>query len=571
MDNYIVSARKYRPITFDSVIGQHALVTTLKNAIKNKQLAHAYLFCGPRGVGKTTTARIFAKTINCLQPLPNHEACNQCESCMAFNEQRSFNIHESDAASNNSVDDIRSLIDQVRIPPQIGKYSVYIIDEVHMLSQSAFNAFLKTLEEPPAHAIFILATTEKHKILPTILSRCQIYDFNRISVQDTVTHLQHIASLEGITAEPEALHVIAHKSDGGMRDALSTFDQVVSFCGNTITYKHVIENLNILDYDYYFKLVDAFLSGNVPASLLLFNEILNKGFDAHNFIVGLSEHLRDVLVCKDERTAILLEVGASIRESYIQQAKACTDAFLYEALSLSNACDLEYKQSKNKRLLIELCLIKLCQILTPKVAQQQGSTPLQVIQTNTTQPQATPIQKEASKLVATPTYTTPPTKSTPPSTPISTSSVGSVSIKQISSSVSQQTQTIQPAKERTLREEPFTQVQLEEVWRKFGSEIPDRHKMLFLFSSKKPKQIAKSSIELEVNDPLLVKDIEDIKPQLMAYLTQQLQNDKISLLITLVPLTAEHKAISNVDKIRLLKKKRPEFENMIQQLGLDPE
>ena len=361
MDNYIVSARKYRPITFDSVIGQHALVTTLKNAIKNKQLAHAYLFCGPRGVGKTTTARIFAKTINCLQPLPNHEACNQCESCMAFNEQRSFNIHESDAASNNSVDDIRSLIDQVRIPPQIGKYSVYIIDEVHMLSQSAFNAFLKTLEEPPAHAIFILATTEKHKILPTILSRCQIYDFNRISVQDTVTHLQHIASLEGITAEPEALHVIAHKSDGGMRDALSTFDQVVSFCGNTITYKHVIENLNILDYDYYFKLVDAFLSGNVPASLLLFNEILNKGFDAHNFIVGLSEHLRDVLVCKDERTAILLEVGASIRESYIHQAKACTDAFLYEALSLSNACDLEYKQSKNKRLLIELCLIKLCE------------------------------------------------------------------------------------------------------------------------------------------------------------------------------------------------------------------
>jgi DNA polymerase III subunit gamma/tau len=578
MDNYIVSARKYRPITFDSVIGQHALVTTLKNAIKNKQLAHAYLFCGPRGVGKTTTARIFAKTINCLQPLPNNEACNQCESCVAFNEQRSFNIHESDAASNNSVDDIRSLIDQVRIPPQIGKYSVYIIDEVHMLSQSAFNAFLKTLEEPPAHAIFILATTEKHKILPTILSRCQIYDFNRISVQDTVAHLQHIASLEGITAEPEALHVIAHKSDGGMRDALSTFDQVVSFCGETITYKHVIENLNILDYDYYFKLVDAFLTSNVPTSLLIFNEILNKGFDAHNFVVGLSEHLRDVLVCKDELTAGLLEVGASIRDAYIQQAKNCSNVFLYEALSLTNECDLQYKQSKNKRLLIELCLIKLCQILSPKNSASthvSGNNPIQAI-TNHAQVATPSVSTAASKPVSTvaptPTKTpTPPTTSTPTSQPISTTSIGSISIKQIGSSWKETTQEVKQKAEVEKRKEPFTQIQLEDAWRKFGSEIPEKHKILFLFSSKKPKLGDASKIELEVNDPLLVKDIEEIKETLMSYLKQQLKNDLLTLHVELVPLTEEHRAVTSLDKTRLMQKKHPAFGNFLQQLGLEPE
>jgi len=364
MDNYIVSARKYRPTTFKSVVGQRSLTTTLKNAIASNKLAHAYLFCGPRGVGKTTCARIFAKTINCLTPTPDGEACNSCESCRAFNEQRSFNIHELDAASNNSVDDIRSLIDQVRIPPQIGKYKVYIIDEVHMLSSAAFNAFLKTLEEPPHHAIFILATTEKHKILPTILSRCQIYDFSRISISDTVEHLQHVASQENIRVEIEALNVLAQKADGGMRDALSIFDQVASFTDGNITYDAVINNLNVLDYDYYFKLTDCILNNNIPDTLLILNDILNKGFDGHNIITGLSTHFRDLLVCKDEKTAILFEVGASIRERYIEIAGKCPLGFLYRAIEISNECDLNYRISKNKKLLIELMLIRLCQSTT---------------------------------------------------------------------------------------------------------------------------------------------------------------------------------------------------------------
>lgn len=361
MDNYIVSARKYRPSTFRSVVGQRSLTTTLKNAIASNKLAHAYLFCGPRGVGKTTCARIFAKTINCMSPTEDGEACNACESCVAFNEQRSFNIHELDAASNNSVDDIRALIDQVRIPPQIGKYKVYIIDEVHMLSSAAFNAFLKTLEEPPHHAIFILATTEKHKILPTILSRCQIYDFSRISITDTVDHLQYVASQEGVTAEPEALNVLAQKADGGMRDALSIFDQVVSFTGGNVTYKAVIENLNVLDYEYYFKLTDTILAGNVFDSLLILNDILNKGFDGHNIVTGIASHFRDLLVCRDPRTAELFEVGASIRERYVSTSQRCTNEFLYKAIELVNECDLNYRNSKNKKLLIELMLIRLCQ------------------------------------------------------------------------------------------------------------------------------------------------------------------------------------------------------------------
>ena len=362
MENYIVSARKYRPSTFDTVVGQRALTTTLKNAIANHKLAHAYLFCGPRGVGKTTCARIFAKTINCLHPTSEGEACNECESCKAFNEQRSYNIHELDAASNNSVEDIRSLIEQVRIPPQIGKYKVYIIDEVHMLSTAAFNAFLKTLEEPPQHAIFILATTEKHKILPTILSRCQIYDFSRITVNDTVEHLENVARKEHIEAEPEALNVIAQKADGGMRDALSIFDQVVSFTNGHITYQSVIENLNVLDYEYYFKLTDFFLENKVAECLLTFNDILRKGFDGNHFITGLTSHFRNLLVSRDPSTLQLLEAGASIRDRYQAQAQKCTPQFLYKAMKLCNDCDLNYRQSKNKRLLVELTLIQVAQL-----------------------------------------------------------------------------------------------------------------------------------------------------------------------------------------------------------------
>lgn len=375
MENYIVSARKYRPATFDTVVGQRALTTTLKNAIANQKLAHAYLFCGPRGVGKTTCARIFAKTINCLHPTADGEACNECESCRAFNEQRSYNIHELDAASNNSVEDIRSLIEQVRIPPQIGKYKVYIIDEVHMLSQAAFNAFLKTLEEPPHHAIFILATTEKHKILPTILSRCQIYDFNRISVSDTVEHLENVARKEHIEAEPEALNVIAQKADGGMRDALSIFDQVVSFTNGHITYQSVIENLNVLDYEYYFRLTDAFLENRISDCLLTFNEVLKKGFDGNHFITGLTSHFRDLLVSRDPATLQLLEVGASIRDRYQAQAQKCTPQFLYKAMKLCNDCDLNYRASKNKRLLVELTLIQLAQLTTDNDVPDGGQSP----------------------------------------------------------------------------------------------------------------------------------------------------------------------------------------------------
>ncbi len=366
MSNFIVSARKYRPDTFQSVVGQFSITTTLKNAIKNNHLAHAYLFCGPRGVGKTSCARIFAKTINCSNVTPDFEACNNCESCQAFNENRSFNIHELDAASNNSVEDIRNLIDQVRIPPQIGSYSVYIIDEVHMLSQSAFNAFLKTLEEPPKHAIFVLATTEKHKILPTILSRCQIFDFSRIKVEDAVEHLKQIAEKENIAADEEGLNIIAQKADGAMRDALSIFDQIVSFSGKEVTFEKVIQNLNVLDYDYYFKIVDAALEGKVTDVLLMLNEIIEKGFDGHHFVGGLSSHLRDVLVSKDAATIKLLEVSDSVKKKYYNQAQKCTVDFIYDALKILNRCDIEYKTSQNPRLLIELTLIQLSQLIESK-------------------------------------------------------------------------------------------------------------------------------------------------------------------------------------------------------------
>jgi DNA polymerase III subunit gamma/tau len=366
MKDFVVSARKYRPSTFISVVGQQSITATLKNAIKNNQMAHAYLFCGPRGVGKTTCARIFAKTINCMNIGPDHEPCNTCESCMAFNENRSYNIHELDAASNNSVEDIRSLIDQVRVPPQLGHYSVYIIDEVHMLSQAAFNAFLKTLEEPPKHALFILATTEKHKILPTILSRCQIFDFNRIRIADIAGYLAYVAKSEGVSIEESGLNVIAQKADGAMRDALSIFDQIVSFSGKQVTYRNVIDNLNVLDYDYYFKLTDFFLKEQIPEVLLTFSEILDNGFDGHHFIIGMGSHFRDLLMCKDPSTVQLLEVGREIQEKYKTQAATCDQDFLLRSLEIANFCDLNYKTSQNKRLLVELTLIKIAQVTQKK-------------------------------------------------------------------------------------------------------------------------------------------------------------------------------------------------------------
>ena len=362
MGEFIVSARKYRPQTFDTVVGQKSITSTLKNAIKNDHLAQAFLFCGSRGVGKTTTARILAKTINCFNPTEQIEACDQCESCLSFNEGASLNVYELDAASNNSVDDIRNLIDQVRIAPQLGTHKVYIIDEVHMLSTAAFNAFLKTLEEPPAHAIFILATTEKHKIIPTILSRCQIFDFNRIKVKDIAEHLASIAQKESISADPEALHLIGQKADGALRDALSIFDQIVSFAGNNLTLKAVLDNLNILDYDYFFRIVENTLREDIPACLLLFNDIQEKGFDGHNFVVGLADHYRNLLVCKDVRTAKLLEVGESVETRFTEQAKLVESPYILRSLGVLSKTDVDYKASKNQRLLVELALMQLCSV-----------------------------------------------------------------------------------------------------------------------------------------------------------------------------------------------------------------
>ncbi len=368
MGQFIVSARKYRPNSFETLIGQENIARTLKNSIIRDQLAHAYLFCGPRGVGKTSAARIFAKMINCSNPSADMEPCGECESCRSFAEGRSYSIHELDAASNNSVEDIRALTDKVRIPPQVGKYSVYIIDEVHMLSQAAFNAFLKTLEEPPAHAIFILATTEKHKILPTILSRCQTYDFNRIGIEDIVRNLRDIAAKEGITISEDAMHIIAQKADGAMRDALTLFDQTVAFCGREITYDQVVRNLNVLDYAYYFRMTDNFLQGDFPSALLTFDEILSRGFNALHFISGLSTHFRDLIVCRSGASQSLLEIAPTVAQQYFDTAQKCPTDFLFEALSITSTCESQYKQSGNPRLLIEFALMKLCRIVPAAAA-----------------------------------------------------------------------------------------------------------------------------------------------------------------------------------------------------------
>lgn len=401
MDSFVVSARKYRPTTFKTVVGQQHITTTLKNAIKNHHLAQAFLFCGPRGVGKTTCARILAKTINCFNPTEDIEPCNECESCTSFNQSHSFNVYELDAASNNSVDDIRALVEQVRFAPQLGKYKVYIIDEVHMLSVAAFNAFLKTLEEPPAHAIFILATTERHKIIPTILSRCQIFDFNRMTINDIVGHLEYVAKSEHVDAEPDALHLIAQKADGAMRDSLSIFDQLVNFTGAKLTYKAVIDNLNILDYDYYFKVTDFILKGDIANTLLVYNEIIANGFDGHNFISGLGEHLRNLLVSKDTLTLKLLEVGENIKAKYGQQAAACPQAFILHGLKIVNHADLNYKQAKNQRLFVEMALISLCSLNLSSADEKKNSLTEQPV----AQPVAEPVKQVATAPVTPPVNT----------------------------------------------------------------------------------------------------------------------------------------------------------------------
>jgi DNA polymerase-3 subunit gamma/tau len=617
MENYIVSARKYRPSTFESVVGQRALTTTLKNAIATQKLAHAYLFCGPRGVGKTTCARIFAKTINCMTPTTDGEACNECESCVAFNEQRSYNIHELDAASNNSVDDIRQLVEQVRIPPQIGKYKVYIIDEVHMLSASAFNAFLKTLEEPPRHAIFILATTEKHKILPTILSRCQIYDFNRISVEDTVNHLSYVAAKENITAEPEALNVIAMKADGGMRDALSIFDQVVSFTGGNITYKSVIENLNVLDYEYYFRLTDCFLENRVSDALLLFNDVLNKGFDGSHFITGLSSHCRDLLVSKDAATLPLLEVGASIRQRYQEQAQKCPLQFLYRAMKLCNDCDLNYRASKNKRLLVELTLIQVAQLTTEGDDVSGGRGPKQTIKPVFTQPAAAQQPQVASATSAQQTTVhTAPSPATAPSAantavrqpqvsvasgaaaPVNTASAPSQSagissiskeerkipvMKMSSLGVSiknpqrdqaaQNTAKTNVAQVQTQPEEDFifNDRDLNYYWQEYAGQLPKEQVAIA-----KRMQVIRpvllnnsTTFEVVVDNEIAAKDFTALIPELQTYLRGRLKNSKVAMTVRVSEPTETVRAVGRVEKFQMMAQKNQALMQLKDEFGLE--
>ena len=577
MENYIVSARKYRPSTFDSVVGQRALTTTLKNAIATGKLAHAYLFCGPRGVGKTTCARIFAKTINCLSPSVNGEACNQCESCQAFNEQRSYNIHELDAASNNSVEDIRTLIDQVRIPPQIGKYKVYIIDEVHMLSQSAFNAFLKTLEEPPHHAIFILATTEKHKILPTILSRCQIYDFNRINVQDAVSHLQYVAQKEGIQAEPEALTVIAQKADGGMRDALSIFDQVVSFTGGNITYQGVIENLNVLDYEYYFCLTDLFLENKAADAMVLLNEILRKGFDAHHFITGLASHFRDLLVSKDPITLPLLEVGASIRDRYQQQAQKCDQKFLYRAMKLCNDCDLNYRTSKNKRLLVELTLIQCAQLTLPDTddiisgrSPRKRLKPLfkqQMVTSTISQPQP---QAENVVVRKSPLPEQIEEKRKVPS--MKAGMIGmSIHHRPIQTETTKATTPIQTNNIQANYEDYVVyEKDLNYYWREFAQHLPVEEKAnASRMMNLQPKLLNDKTFEVGVDNSMVEKYMKLLLPDIQNYLREKLHNRKITMTIRVFEAQEVVRAYSQVERFQLMSKKNPKLIKLKEVFGLE--
>ena len=570
MDNYVVSARKYRPVTFRSVVGQEALTTTLKNAITGNKLAHAYLFCGPRGVGKTTCARIFAKTINCLNPTPEHEACNQCESCVAFDEQRSYNIHELDAASNNSVDDIRSLIDQVRIPPQIGKYKVYIIDEVHMLSTSAFNSFLKTLEEPPAHAIFILATTEKHKIIPTILSRCQVYDFNRISVADMVNHLQYVAQEENVFAEPEALNIIAQKADGGMRDALSIFDQTVSYTAGNVTYKSVIENLNVLDFEYYFKLTDAIVAGSVVDCLLVLNDILNRGFEGQYVISGITSHFRDLLVCKDPVTATLFEVGASIREKYVATAKQCSNAFLYKAIEMANDCDLNYRMSKNKRLLLELTLIKLCQ-LSENSEDPKNLNPVTPSEKVHPKTKTQPVQ--ISGTVSEPKPEIKPLPVIPGEKKSTVTTIAGLGVSL--SSLTEENPEKPVEKSISLQAEPrqsnrlFTEEELQKAWQEFAENLVEEKLLRNTMMLYKPKMLGNTVFEVEVNTEINKNYLDDYGNVILAYLRESLQNDDITMTIKISEATVVKKPLTSREIFDELVQKNPSLQKLSDEFDLE--
>jgi DNA polymerase-3 subunit gamma/tau len=563
MDNYIVSARKYRPSTFRSVIGQKSLTTTLKNAIAGNKLAHAYLFCGPRGVGKTSCARIFAKTINCLNLTAEGEPCNACESCLAFNEQRSYNIHELDAASNNSVDDIRSLIEQVRIPPAIGKYKVFIIDEVHMLSSQAFNAFLKTLEEPPRHALFILATTEKHKVIPTILSRCQIYDFSRISIADMVDHLEYVASQEGVTAEPEALNVIAQKADGGMRDALSIFDQVVSFTGGKITYRAVIDNLNVLDYEYYFRLTDSMLTGNVCQAMLILNEIISKGFDGQNIITGLASHFRDLLVCKDEATLVLFEIGASIRERYKDLAKRCPDLLLYKAIELTNACDLNYRVSRNKRLLLELTLIQLCQLTRSNPDDSKKKLLIEPLDEAAKQPQVVTTQVAPDVPVSPPQgMAEQPPKAPHPLMSTSIRALGKEEKKEAdkpSASVAKEQET------------PFHTEDLVKLWDRYAQDMEGNAYLKSTMINCKPVLQENFHFEVSVHNPGQQDELLNDSTRLLPYLRKHLKNSRIQMRIRISESNGKKLAYTSSEKYEHLSNVNPLLNRLKNEFNLLPD
>lgn len=565
MDNFVVSARKYRPSTFNTVVGQHAITSTLKNAIKSNHLAQAFLFTGPRGVGKTTCARILAKTINCKNLTPELEACDTCESCQAFNKSSSFNIYELDAASNNGVEHIKSLIDQVRIPPQDGKFKVYIIDEVHMLSQAAFNAFLKTLEEPPAYAKFILATTEKHKILPTILSRCQIYDFKRITVEDIVNHLLWVASSEGITVEQEALHVIARKADGAMRDSLSIFDQLVTYAGNNLTYHKVIENLNVLDYEYYFRVVDAILAGDTSSVLLLFDEVISNGFDGQHFIVGLGDHLRQLLISSDTATLKLMEVANAVKQQFSNQSARCDLRFLLRSLDIANQADISYRNSNNKRLHIEVALLKMIQEAggipsglqprqavavppsqptisntpantasgqsTPPAAQQPSARPPQTASPANAQPalnqsgaipQAAAAQPQAAR--PTPSYKGPTGRSAP-------------SLKSMGASTSEEDNSDSEPEPARLLNEPVTAEKLIVTWQNYISQV-DNKKNISLYtalSASLPQLSENNAITHVVENQILLEAINEVRSEFLGFLKETLRNSYLTLSIKIQP------------------------------------
>lgn len=575
MDNFIVSARKYRPQHFNTVVGQNHITNTLKNAIINKQLAQAYLFCGPRGVGKTTCARIFAKTINCTNISKEGEACDQCESCLSFNSGASLNVYELDAASNNSVEDIRNLVDQVRFAPQLGEYKVYIIDEVHMLSTAAFNAFLKTLEEPPKHAKFILATTEKHKIIPTILSRSQVFNFNRIKAEDISKYLEFIANKENVSFEPEALQIIAQKADGGLRDACSIFDQMVAFTGNHLTYKQVVENLNVLDYDYYFKIVDAFLGQQLPEVMITFDDILKKGFDAHNFLIGLGEHLRNLLVSKDAQTVSLLEIGENLKQRYATQAQQCPLNFLLRALALISKTDVNYKSAKNQRLLVEMALMQLCYMTAPTNDAEKKNNELSVfeepapVQKSAPQQKINAVQEPQEKIATKPTFS-------PEQLRNLVTNVGGVSVKKENLS-----QTAEKSSNATVTEKAVTydfvnkKVSEEEVktciLNYSKQKMQAGSKQLAVTLEQAEIKFSDNLITLTIHNETQREQLANVKQIFLDDVRKQLQNNSVGLDIQISQIETQAKPFKPSDIFKAMSEKNPALLEMKKRFDLDIE